>query len=136
MPAYQYQALDAQGHAAQGLLESDNERSARQILRSQGLIPLSVSAIGSLDPQLPWWRRPIHLNKVMNTQALVTFTSQLSGLVRAGLTLDRALSALMEDVAPRQSALMAALRAEVNAVTAWRKPWRCKAASFHLSIKP
>jgi general secretion pathway protein F len=51
----------------------------------------------------------------MGTEALVTFTRQLSGLMQAGLTLDRALTALMEDVPARQSGLIAALRAEVNA---------------------
>jgi general secretion pathway protein F len=115
MPAYQYQALDAQGHNAQGWIEADNERAARQMLRSQGLIPLSVTQVGTIAPQTPWWKRPIHLSKVMHTEALVTFTRQLSGLLQAGLTLERCLTALMEDVSPRQSALIAALRAEVNA---------------------
>jgi general secretion pathway protein F len=115
MPAFQYQALDSQGQPTQGLIESDNERSAKQLLRGQGLIPLSVSPVGSVAPETPWWRRPIHLSKIMGTEALVTFTRQLSGLMQAGLTLDRALTALMEDVPARQSGLIAALRAEVNA---------------------
>jgi general secretion pathway protein F len=115
MPAFQYQALDPQGQPTQGLIESDNERSAKQLLRGQGLIPLSVSPVGSVAPETPWWRRPIHLSKIMGTEALVTFTRQLSGLMQAGLTLDRALTALMEDVPARQSGLIAALRAEVNA---------------------
>ena len=115
MPAFQYQALDPQGQPTQGLIESDNERSAKQLLRGQGLIPLSVLPVGTVAPETPWWRRPIHLSKVMGTEALVTFTRQLSGLMQAGLTLERALTALMEDVPARQSGLIAALRAEVNA---------------------
>ena len=74
MPAFQYQALDPQGQPAQGLIESDNERSAKQLLRCQGLIPLSVSPVGTVAPETPWWRRPIHLSKIMGTEALVTFT--------------------------------------------------------------
>jgi general secretion pathway protein F len=115
MPAYQYQALDAHGGNTRGLLESDNERTAKQVLRNQGLIPLSVVQVGTVTAQTPWWKRPIYLSKVMGTETLVTFTRQLSGLMQAGLTLERALTALMEDVTPRQSALIAALRAEVNA---------------------
>jgi general secretion pathway protein F len=115
MTAYQYQALDAKGQTAQGLIESDSERLARQTLRQQGLIPISVWAAGSDTDALPWWRRPIHWRGILSGEALVTFTRQLAGLVQAGLTLDRALGALMEDVSPRQSALVAQLRAEVNA---------------------
>ena len=115
MPAYQYQALDAKGSPIQGLLEADSERMARQTLRGQGLIPLSVTAVGVVDASIPVWRRPIHLRAVLHGDALVTFTRQLAGLIEAGLTLERTLSALMEDAPPRQSALLAALRAEVNA---------------------
>ncbi len=114
MPAFQYQALDAKGRTAQGLLESDSERQVRQTLRQQGLIPLSVWAVGA-TATLPWWRRPIHLRSALHGEALVTLTRQLAGLVQAGLTLERALGALMEDVPPRQSAVVAQLRAEVNA---------------------
>ena len=115
MPAYQYQALDAKGSPIQGLLDADSERMARQTLRGQGLIPLSVTAVGVVDASTPVWRRPIHLRAVLHGDALVTFTRQLAGLIEAGLTLERTLSALMEDAPPRQSALLAALRAEVNA---------------------
>ena len=114
MPAFQYQALDAKGRTAQGLLESDSERQVRQTLRQQGLIPLSVWAVGA-TATLPWWQRPIHLRSALHGEALVTLTRQLAGLVQAGLTLERALGALMEDVPPRQSAVVAQLRAEVNA---------------------
>ena len=115
MPAFHYQALNAQGQSTQGWIESDTPRLAKQLLRSQGLIPLSVAQVGTVDEQTPWWRRPIHLRRVMRAEALVTFTRQLCGLVQAGLTLERALGALMEDVPPRQSALVAALRAEIHA---------------------
>ncbi len=114
MPAFQYQALDAKGQTTRGLIESDSERQVRQILRQQGLIPMSVGAVGVVNT-LPWWRRPIHLRSALHGEALVTFTRQLAGLIQAGLTLERALGALMEDVPPRQSALVAQLRAEVNA---------------------
>lgn len=115
MPAYQYQALDPKGSPIQGLLDADSERMARQTLRGQGLIPLSVAAVGVVDASTPVWRRPIHLRPVLHGEALVTFTRQLAGLIEAGLTLERTLSALIEDAPPRQSALLAALRAEVNA---------------------
>jgi general secretion pathway protein F len=116
MPAFKYRALDPQGQTSQGWIEADNERQARQTLRAQGLIPLETLATdASATAQVPFWRRQIHLSRVMGGEALVTFTRQLAGLLQAGLTLERSLTALMEDVPPRQSNLIAALRAEVNA---------------------
>ena len=72
MPAYQYQALDPKGKPLQGTLEADNDRQARQTLRSQGLIPLSVDAVGVVPDSTPFWRRPIHLRPVLHGDALVT----------------------------------------------------------------
>lgn len=115
MPAFQYQALDPKGSPLQGLLQADSERQARQTLRGQGLIPLAVTPVGEVSPTTPFWRRPIHLRPVLHGEALVTFTRQLAGLMDAGLTLERTLTALMEDAPLRHSALLAALRAEVNA---------------------
>lgn len=51
MPAYTYEAVDAEGRAQRGLLEADTVRAARTQLRQRGLIPLNVtSAIDSTHP--------------------------------------------------------------------------------------
>jgi type II secretory pathway component PulF len=42
MPAFAYQALDAQGATQSGVVEADSARAARQLLRGRNLIPLSV----------------------------------------------------------------------------------------------
>ena len=63
MAAFEYQALDAQGGAVHGFIEADSERLARATLRSQGMIPLNVNAVGQ-DPSLtPWWRRSIQIGR-------------------------------------------------------------------------
>jgi general secretion pathway protein F len=55
-------------------------------------------------------------SKVFGTTALAVWTRQLSGLVNAGLPLERALSALSDEAeTPRQRDLVSALRTEVNA---------------------
>ena len=116
MTAFKYRALDPQGQTAQGWIEADSERQARQTLRAQGLIPLeAIAANGAREGHVTFWRRPIYLRRVMTAEVLVTFTRQLASLLQAGLTLERSLTALMEDVPHRQTALIAALRAEVNA---------------------
>jgi general secretion pathway protein F len=130
MPAYTYEALDAQGTTRRGVLEADTARAARSTLRGQSLVPLSVEALVSggtggtgaagahatgaagatgLSPIL-WQRR------VFSDTELAVWTRQIAGLVTCGLPLERALSSL-SDEAPndKQRNLVATLRAEVNA---------------------
>ena len=47
MPAYTFEALDAQGKARTGVLEAENAKAARSQLRSQGLVPLGVTALAA-----------------------------------------------------------------------------------------
>ena len=46
MPAFRYEAVDAGGATKKGVLNSDSARSARAELRTQGLVPLKVDAMG------------------------------------------------------------------------------------------
>jgi general secretion pathway protein F len=45
VPAYKFEALDADGKAKSGLVEADNAKSARAQLRAQALVPLEVSMV-------------------------------------------------------------------------------------------
>ena len=47
MPAYRFEAIDAQGKARTGLLEGDNAKSVRSQLRGQGLVPIGVEAVAA-----------------------------------------------------------------------------------------
>lgn len=118
MPAFRYQALDAQGRNQRGTIEADHPKAARSALRAQQLVPLEVQEIGSgQTPGSPpgWWER-LSTRPVLRGASLAVWTRQLAGLVGAGLTLERALSSLGEEAEqPRLQMLMAALRAEVNA---------------------
>ena len=44
MPAYDYLALTASGARQRGVTEAETEQQARQLLRDQGLVPLSVES--------------------------------------------------------------------------------------------
>ncbi|WP_101103178.1 type II secretion system inner membrane protein GspF [Macromonas bipunctata] len=120
MPAYTYEAVDAEGRAQRGLLEADTVRAARTQLRQRGLIPLNVaSAIDSTHPTNghgTGLNRTVWQRRTFPTSALAVWTRQLAGLVSAGLPLERALSALADEAeTPAQQRLVATLRAEVNA---------------------
>ena len=120
MPAYSFEAVDAQGATRQGILEADTLKAARSLLRGQSLVPLRVDPLGSNDPSasqtgrtggLSWGRR-----RVLNATGLAIWTRQLAGLVTSGLPLVRALTPLAEESESEELRnLVANLKAEVNA---------------------
>jgi general secretion pathway protein F len=120
MPAYAYQALDAQGQTLKGILEADSAKSARGLLRAQSLIPLSVESVGAntsdpLHSASQGLHSTLFSRRIFSADALTIWTRQLAGLVTAGLPLERALNSLSEEAEDEaQRNLVAALRAEVN----------------------
>lgn len=113
MPAYKFEALDADGKAKSGLLEADNAKAARAQLRAQALVPLDVVPVAQAanDGRAGRFGR-----RVFSSSELSVWTRQMSGLVGAGLPLERALTALIDETEdPRQRELVAHLRSEVNA---------------------
>ena len=119
MPAYAFEALDPQGQTRRGVLEADTARTARSQLRAQDLVPLKVEPVQRSNQGLDTviWER-----KVFSTTELSVWTSQLSGLVSAGLPIERALASLSDEAeTPRQRDLVAMLRTEVNAGSTFAK---------------
>ena len=123
MPAYSFEALDAQGRSRKGVLEAETARAARTALRGQGLVPLQVDVVGAADASAgagAGARRTagagLFAGRTFDAAALAVWTRQLAGLVSASLPLERALTALCDEAeTPRQRNLVAALRAEVVA---------------------
>src|SRR3546814_12639248 len=94
MAAYEYSALDTQGRQKKGLIEGDTPRNARQILRDRGLTPLEVTQVAeSRHGGGSFLSRG---GASINTAELSLFTRQLAILVRSGLPLDEALTAVSE----------------------------------------
>ena len=117
MPAYTFEALDAQGATQKGLIDADTARAARSLLRARALVPLLVepaTAAGG-EPQAKGLNITLWGGGVFNATTLAVWTRQLAGLVAAGLPLERALAALTEEAEDdKQRNLMADLRSEVN----------------------
>ena len=113
MSAFRFEALDASGKTVTGLVEADNPKAARAQLRTQHLVPLKVDVVVA---EAEGQSRVLFASRVFNASALSIWTRQLSGLVVAGLPLERALTALSDEAEdPKQRELVAHLRAEVNA---------------------
>ncbi len=120
MPAYKYEALDAAGKAKTGLLEAENARAARSQLRARELVPINVAPVHAAANEQGAGARLSR--RVFSATSLAVWTRQIAGLVGAGLPLERALTALADEAEdPRQRELVAHLRSEVNAGSAFAR---------------
>ena len=118
MPAYSFEALDAQGATQKGLIDADTAKAARGLLRARALVPLSVEPAVNVgtDGKGTGLNTTLWGGRVYNATGLAVWTRQLAGLVAAGLPLERALSALSDEAEKEdERRLVASLRAEVNA---------------------
>jgi general secretion pathway protein F len=114
MPAYKFEALDADGKSKTGLVEADNAKAARSQLRAQALVPIDVQPVSQAANDS--MARARFSRRVFSPTSQAVWTRQLAGLVGAGLPLERSLTALMDEAEePRQRELIAHLRSEVNA---------------------
>jgi general secretion pathway protein F len=119
MPAYSFEALDAQGNPQKGLIDADTARAARSLLRARALVPILVEPAVAGAGETPAGRGlniTLWGGRVFNATSLAVWTRQLAGLVAAGLPLERALAALADEAEKEpQQRLLAALRSDVNA---------------------
>jgi general secretion pathway protein F len=117
MPAYRFEALDADGGLRKGILEGDTAKAVRTQLRQQQLAPVSVQlAIEQATNDNPSKLAQFFAPKAFQGVGLAVWTRQLAGLVAAGLPLERSLTALLDEAeAPALRNLVADLRSEVNA---------------------
>ena len=123
MPAYSFEALDAQGGTRRGVMEADTAKAVRSLLRAQQLVPLQVQPVtGAANDANALFGRRLFSRAVFSGTGLAIWTRQLAGLVGSGLPLERALTALTEEAEnDRERNLVAALRAEVNAGSTFGK---------------
>ncbi|WP_426195464.1 type II secretion system inner membrane protein GspF [Massilia sp. DWR3-1-1] len=113
MPAFRYEAVDEGGVTRKGVVNADTARSARSDLRGQGLTPITVDAIASqLDAA--GVARSRGFGEKLSQVELALFTRQLASLLEAGLPLEQALTALLEQAERAYVRdLVASIRAEV-----------------------
>lgn len=116
MAAFSYEALDNAGRTARGVIESDSLRQARANLRESGLTVLAVEAVSQDSLQSSASRRWQWRRGRLSTTQLSMLTRQLATLLDAGLTLEQALNALIEQSEDETaSQVLAGVRTEVMA---------------------
>lgn len=113
MPAFRYEAVDAAGTSQTGVVNADSARAARSELRSQGLVTISIAAIGAQPDGTGLTGRGSFGDR-LSTVELALFTRQLASLLEASLPLEQAFSALLDQAErPYVRDLIASIRAEV-----------------------
>nr|WP_315487420.1 type II secretion system inner membrane protein GspF [uncultured Undibacterium sp.] len=95
MPAFRYEAIDQLGGNKKGVLTADSARAARSDLRNQHLVPVSVELITTQAGSDAKKSRAF-FGEHLSTVELALFTRQLASLLEAGLPLEQAFSALLE----------------------------------------
>ena len=90
MASFTYKAVGRDGKTRQGVVEASGQELASRQLRAQGLTLLKLEAGNSLDdPEKIVGKPP-------SRQEVLSMTSELAVLLRAGLPLDRALKVLID----------------------------------------
>ncbi len=95
MEAFEYNAIDTQGKQKKGIIQAENEKQARQLLRNQTLTPIQVAlAIENQNSNQTGHFRTQRIS--MKKNELPLLIRQLATLVQAGLPIDDALKTLIE----------------------------------------
>ncbi len=101
MPVFAYKGLNSAGHNISGMLDADNERHAKQLLRRDGIYPTSLKETaggaaaksGGAKSAASDFKNSMQR---VSTQDLAVATRQLATLVHAGIPLVDSLAALVD----------------------------------------
>ncbi|MBV9575380.1 MAG: type II secretion system inner membrane protein GspF [Gammaproteobacteria bacterium] len=118
MPAYHFIAMSSQGKEQKGVIEAENEKHARQLLRDKSLTPISVHpAQRKYSEKKTGWLP--NLSALTQTQGLsakelALLTRQFATLLSAGLPIEESLLAVAEQTEKaRIKGLMLSVRSKV-----------------------
>lgn len=93
MAAFNYVAVDANGKQKKGSIEAANEAAARNSLKAEGLIPLTVEMPNALNKELD-----ISIGKKVKARDLSIFCKQFESILHAGVTVIQALQMITDQV--------------------------------------
>jgi len=96
LPAFEYQALDHDGHQKKGVLEGDTSRQIRSQLRAMGLNPLAVDQVSVKTKSSSFSQVSSRRSRKLSAAERSLVTRQLATLVEAALPIEEALSAVSQ----------------------------------------
>lgn len=108
MPIYEYRGLDHAGATRAGIVDADSPREARAKLRDLNVMvtDLTVSAVSTEAAReskpKTGWRQALRIRRrIKGESSLPIYTRQLATLLKSGIPLAQALTALVEQVESR-----------------------------------
>ena len=111
MGAYEYTALDAGGKERRGVIEGDTPKHVRALLRERQLLPVTVGEVAQKEERR---QKGFTLTSGASAADLSLLTRQLATLVKAGLPLDEALTAVSQQTEKqRVQSILLGVRAKV-----------------------
>jgi general secretion pathway protein F len=114
MGAFDYVAVDATGRERKGVIEGDTARHVRQLLREQGLLPVTVNEVEERATTGARRRFRIGFQRGLSAADLALVTRQLATLVKSGLPLEEALLAVSQQTdKPRVRSVILGVRSRV-----------------------
>ncbi len=133
MPQFSYQAIGRDGKSRTGNIEADGRELASRQLRAQGLTLLKLESGAGAAVNAGGAGAA-----TLNRQQLLSMTSELSVLLRAGLPLDRALKVLIDMASePTVSTVLQGLLADVKggkSLSQALQPHEAAFGSFYLNM--
>jgi type IV pilus assembly protein PilC len=109
---YEYKTVDASGKRAKGKVDAPNEAAAAQVLRQQGVIPLSISETGTglgKDITIPGMGNRVSLRD------LSIFARQFATMTSSGMSLLRSLGVLEDQTdRPALKRAVGEIRADIE----------------------
>ena len=91
MPGFTYVAVDKKGKEKRGSIEADNKEKVVDILKNDGLIPVSVKEQGALNKEIDF-----SIGKKVKPRDLSVFCRQFVSITQAGVPMKEALQMLSE----------------------------------------
>lgn len=95
MAAYFFRAASLEGDITEGIVDGSNRESVVELIQSQGRIPIRVE-LKTETPEKKLSKSSNSFFRRRKKDQILTFTRELSTLLKAGLSLDKSLSLLIE----------------------------------------
>ncbi len=116
MSVFHYLAINQKGEKQKGMMEAENSKHCRQLLRDKNLIPIEVTAAHQKKQKLgeKKIKSKSLANQAMNNKELSLITRQLATLFAAGLPVEEVLTAVAEQTEKQRTrSLISSVRSRV-----------------------
>lgn len=114
MAAFHYVAINTKGEKQKGVIEAENAKHARQLLRAKNLIPTEVRSAQQKTQRKTAGGFKVSKRHSITSRELALMTRQLATLLAAGLPLEEVLTAVAEQTeSARTKGLIFSVRSKV-----------------------